>query len=613
MHFRKSRPHSDAVSRLETFTRLPALALLAGLLQSGCMESSPGSSQGESRTEESQALRAMAANPLCKVETHLLILDEDAIRNPDHCGCDRGNGYGRNDDRDNDKDGGKRDCKRPGLAKQGSGEGKGGDNEIRYRTNGGKDDHGDGDHRCDKDHGHGRDEGDSDKAGCDTSAIGRRSTLKSFANRIGQEIILPSGSVGDEGWFAPTTIRIAWKNAGPEAGDGLRNYLAAGPGLGSPDAKGNKESLLENVPDLTPLRAMGLARLEGSSICGVVLDGDVKMGYKPLTGDIRGPNLGKVAFQVLGLEPSSGQSGAALPGVRVRILDADAACAEPFAPIVNAPAPVSASEPKDVEKPSCSVLSTLISEPWNAFDSVLWRGDGDQLVQDGFFLAREGASSAAADYISPCPVPVEANSAVRFTNRLKLVSPNAVDYAESGALFLVNADNDGSFKNYVFINVGYTMAPSKVFVEMFGSNNGADFDQFEETSVPYGASQTFNLDLWIQPDAFQVAVAEEVIDTVRLASPIAGVGLFEVGVQQNDGGLRGLVDMTTLSKMCQKEKETIHRCRPHSRHRGKAKERMSRTCRNRNAYIRLAKERIKHCSKPSVGLRLLASMKEKPE
>jgi hypothetical protein len=586
MHFRNDRPHSDAVSRLEALTRLPALALLAGLIQSGCMDSSPGGSQGEAQTDESQGLRAMAANPLCKVETHLLILDEDAIRNPDHCQCDHGNGHGKDDD-----DGGKRDCKPRGLAKQGGGDNRGGGEK----------------------HGDKGDDRECDKTGCDTSAIGRRSTLKSFADRIGQEIVLPSGTVGDEGWFAPTTVRIAWKSAGPEAGDGLRNYFAAGPGLGSSDAKGNKESLLENVPDLIPLRALGLARLEGSSICGVVLDGDVKMGYKPLSGDIRGPNLGKVAFQVLGLEPSSGRSGSTLPDVRVRVLDAEAACAEPFAPIVNAPAPVSASEPRDVEKPSCSVLSTLVSEPWNAFDSVLWRGDGDQVVQDGFFSAREDANSAAADYISPCPVPVESNSAVRFTNRLKLVSPNAADYAQSGALFFVNADNDGSFRNYVFINVGYTTAPGKVFVELFGSNNGVDFDQFEETSLPYAASQIFNVDLWIQPNAFQVAVGEEIIDTVQLASPIEGVGLFEVGVQQNGGGLRGLVDMTTISKVCQKEKETIHRCRPHSRHRGMIRERMSRKCLNRNAYIRMAKERIKHCAKPSVGLRLLAKMKEKPE
>jgi hypothetical protein len=551
MPFRKSRPRSQAVSRLEALARPPAWtapALLAALIHTGCLESSPGGSQAETRAEESQALRAIAANPLCKVETHLLILDEDAIRDPESCGCHRGGGQG------------------------------------------------------------GRIGG---KAGCDSSAIGKRTPLKSFADRIGEEIVLPAGSVGDEGWFAPTTVRLAWKNAGPEAGDGLRNYLAAGPGLGGPDAKGDRESLLGNVPGLTPLRALGLARLEGSSICGVVLDGDVKMAYNPLTGDIRGRDLGKVAFQVLGLEPSRERSGTALPGVRARILDAEASCAEPFTPIRNAPAPVSASEPRDVGKPSCSVLSTLVSEPWNAFDSLLWNGDGDQQVQEGFFMAREGASSAAADYISPCPVPVEANSAVRFTNRLKLVGPDPADDAKSGALFFVDAG--GAWENYVFINVGYTQAPGKVFVEMFGSSNGSEFDQFEETSLPYAASQAFNVDLWIQTDAFQVAVGEEIIDTVKLAAPLTDVALFEVGVQQNEDGLRGMVDMTVISKTCRKEKEAIHRCRPHGRHRGMAKERMSRTCRNRNAYIRLAKERIKHCSKPSAGLRALAKMKERPE
>jgi hypothetical protein len=159
--------------------------------------------------------------------------------------------------------------------------------------------------------------------------------------------------------------------------------------------------------------------------------------------------------------------------------------------------------------------------------------------------------------------------------------------------------------------VGYTMAPSKVFVELCGSNNGTDFDQFEETSLPYAASQNFNVDLWVLPKAYQIAVGDEVIDTVPLATPINGVGLFEVGVQQNLGGLRGLVDMTTISKICQNENPNRLRC--HTQHRNKAKERLGRKCRTRNSYIRLAKEQIKHCDRPSVAMRVLSKLKEGPE
>ena len=44
----------------------------------------------------------------------------------------------------------------------------------------------------------------------------------------------------------------------PRASDRLRNFLAAGPGLGGEDAGGDREALLDKVPDVTPLRATGL-------------------------------------------------------------------------------------------------------------------------------------------------------------------------------------------------------------------------------------------------------------------------------------------------------------------------------------------------------------------
>ena len=483
------------------------------------MESSPGGSQGETQSSTSNVMRAMAANPLCKVETHLLILDEDAIRNSEHCDCvqkkdhecdkpddkddakgndKRGGGSGGNggsgssssgaartekitvnkDPRDCDKDdkGGKDDksanCDKSGKDPRNCDKnGKDDDKDCKRETQvtichippGNHDNghtitvgesavkahmaHGDKLGACPETvpppcsgaaakggvggDSHGGRYGDFENGFCETSAIGKRTTVKYFAENIGREILLPSGSVGDEGWFAPTSVRIAWKNAGPEIGDGLRNYLDAGPGLGSPDAKGNRESLLDNVPDLTPLRAMGLARLEGSAICGIVLDGEVKMSYSPIrTGNIQGPNLGKVAFQVLGTENASGRSATDLPYVRVRILDAEAVCADPLTLVVN------------VDRPSCSVLQTLVSEPWNTFDSALWRGDGGQLVANGFFMAQEGGFSAAADYISPCPVPVESTCSSKQSSPS---SPTRRHFARSAVLLRTSASPSQSF------------------------------------------------------------------------------------------------------------------------------------------------------------------------
>lgn len=517
------------------FTRF-CLGLGSGVFCLQCNYSAPGESQ-----PSAMALRAQGSSPACRPETHLLILDEDAI------------GPGRLPNRFTEKD-----------------------------------------------------------VNADSAFIGNRYTLEYFSQNIGNEITLPAGEVGDEGWFAPTSVRYSWKSAGPDIGDGLRNYVEAGPGLGKPDAKGRKETLLENVPQLAPLRAMGLARLEGKSVCGVVLQGDVRMNYATRSGNVQGPNLGKVAFQVLSTQNDAGNSANALPTVKIRILEANAVCGDPLVAFATAPLSNSKSEPRDIARPSCSVQENVINETWDIFDTSLWVGDGDQVVENGRFFAREGANSAAADYITPCPVTIESTTAVRFSNRLQLTSPSQNNFAESGALFMVNADNDGSFRNFVFVNVGYTMAPSKVFVELFGSNNGVEFDQFEETSLNYSPSQLFAVDLWIRNNAYQVGVAGEMIDTVALSSKLPSVSLFEVGVQQNAGGLKGLVDLTSIDKLC--PKVNTHQCRKKSSFKGKRwHKRVSEKCRTRNDYIRLAREKMKRCAKPSAGIRCLAKMKERPE
>lgn len=248
----------------------------------------------------------------------------------------------------------------------------------------------------------------------------------------------------------------------------------------------------------------------------------------------------------------------------------------------------------------------LISEPWNTFDTSKWSGDGDQFVSGGFFQAVPTASSAAADWIQPHPVLVDGQSSVVFTNRIQFSSTMENDFAESGALFLVNADNDGTYQNYVFMNIGYTLAPSHVFVELFGSSGGVDFDQFEETALAYNTNQAFDVDLSIDPHAYRVSAGGQAVDTVFLGTALASIKNFEVGVQQQLGGLRGSIDQTTLSKICLGGPSCPPRDHPSCK--GRQRERTGPHCMNRNLYILAAKLALPLCPHPSLGLRILAGM-----
>src|SRR5690606_25439017 len=201
-----------------SFGFFAAAALLPAWLLGGCMDSAPGESQEQESARTRSYTVHQTANPACAPSTHLLVLDEDAIRNT----C---------------RDAEERSRCRPGSR------------DSRKRSSFEKKD-----------------------AHCQFSEIGYRGVVAYFAEHIGEELLIPAGDAGDEGWFAPTSVRIAWKNAGPDIGDGLRNYVEAGPGLGSPDSRGDRQSLLRNVPNLMPLRATGLARLEGSQVCAVVVD-----------------------------------------------------------------------------------------------------------------------------------------------------------------------------------------------------------------------------------------------------------------------------------------------------------------------------------------------------
>lgn len=177
--------------------------------------------------------------------------------------------------------------------------------------------------------------------------IGLREPLPFWLNNPGRIINLHTGQVGDEGWFALKTIPESWRQAGPTT-DGACNYWKAGPGLGSADRNGDRESLLDKIPDVTPLRATGLKMLEGQRVCAVVYDSDVSINYGPLNGSLKGANLGIVEFNVRRVTKLNGFSSWSLPQVEIEILRPNKEC-QPFRLFQEAPEPRSSSEPYDID------------------------------------------------------------------------------------------------------------------------------------------------------------------------------------------------------------------------------------------------------------------------
>jgi len=181
--------------------------------------------------------------------------------------------------------------------------------------------------------------------------IGLRDQLPFFAAHIGETITLYTGEVGDEGWFAPQFIPPSWDAAGPSS-EGLANFFLAGPGLGSPDSEGNRESILDKISNVIPLRADGLEQLEGGTFCALVYDSDISINYDAIiNGNLKGSNLGFAAFEVLvdGVNVIIPEiSSSTLPSVDITILDANEVCAGDLNLSFEAPHPVTSSEPFDI-------------------------------------------------------------------------------------------------------------------------------------------------------------------------------------------------------------------------------------------------------------------------
>ena len=195
------------------------------------------------------------------------------------------------------------------------------------------------------------------------ASLALRTPLAAFdGENVGLTYTLHTGEVGDEGWFAPKTIPDTWSTAGPTL-DGARNFVGnsrepyphnVGPGLGTSDANGDRESLLDKVPDVTPLRAtaLGMLAAEGATFCAVVYDSDLSIDYGPLSGSLKGENLGTVAFRVVSSSPLLDHSTGSLPQVEVEVLDAGTVCEQELRLFLDAPEPESSSEPYDTGRPA---------------------------------------------------------------------------------------------------------------------------------------------------------------------------------------------------------------------------------------------------------------------
>ncbi|PSL07949.1 hypothetical protein [Cecembia rubra] len=181
--------------------------------------------------------------------------------------------------------------------------------------------------------------------------IGLRDQLRFFKQNVGSRIDLYTGQVGDEGWFALTSIPNRWVNAGPTE-NGLRNYLAPGPGLGSPNVDDDREVLLDEIPNVIPLRATALKMLVGQTVLAVVYDSDISINYSPIEGNLKGENLGIVAFRVIEVRERVDGSSSSLPVVSIEIMDADLVINRNMVLFSNVPRPSSSSEPFDIRPPS---------------------------------------------------------------------------------------------------------------------------------------------------------------------------------------------------------------------------------------------------------------------
>ncbi|MBN2364530.1 MAG: hypothetical protein EH225_00075 [Calditrichaeota bacterium] len=190
----------------------------------------------------------------------------------------------------------------------------------------------------------------------DIASETQRNVLRYFASNSGRTITLKSGQTGDEGWFAPNCIPAKWISSfnfddntclmDPERQMAIRNYF----GFNGPASIPSQERL-DKIPDVRPLRALGLNRLIGKVVYAVVYDSDISINYDHNTplgvnGNLQGETLGIVAFRVNEVRTLDGFSSSTLPEVQITILDVSLFANANFM-LLSAPIPMSSSVPND--------------------------------------------------------------------------------------------------------------------------------------------------------------------------------------------------------------------------------------------------------------------------
>ena len=158
------------------------------------------------------------------------------------------------------------------------------------------------------------------------ASVGVRDPLPFFAANVGAQFLLRTGLNGSDSWFAFTRAPIQWESAAG-ADDALENFVLAGPGLGSPDASGQRTSLLLSIQDLEPVRSDRAALLVGRSVCAVVYNEDLAISESDSRVNLNGANLGMVAFRVSNIFTA----GSVWPTLLVETLDVRSTCSETVA------------------------------------------------------------------------------------------------------------------------------------------------------------------------------------------------------------------------------------------------------------------------------------------
>jgi hypothetical protein len=160
------------------------------------------------------------------------------------------------------------------------------------------------------------------------SAVGVRDPLPFFAANVGRRMVLRTGAEGNDSWFGLTNVPPSWEST-PGANDGLENYLLAGPGLGSPDRQGDRESLLGLVPGVIAVRSSAAAALAGRTVCAVIYDADMTTPDGGAQLSLKGANMGVVAFRIGALANTVSQ----FASVWIDILDIRETCSGKVSPL----------------------------------------------------------------------------------------------------------------------------------------------------------------------------------------------------------------------------------------------------------------------------------------